>query len=345
MKKYSKRLSYQEAKETYEELLKDSIKLRFRADVPVGFNVSGGLDSSTLLSFVNQHEKGEHINAFTFYTNDDRYDELPWVEKMIALTENPLTPVLLTSEETSELSKKIAWHQDEPYGGIPTIAYSKIFKTAREQGTIVLLDGQGMDEQWAGYDYYFRKENQNIIQGVKSSPFKTKVFSQEFLDKAEKPDYPKPFKEDLLNKQYRDLFYTKIPRALRFNDRVSMAFSTELREPFLDYRLVEFAFSQPQEYKIQDGVQKKLLRDLVSKYLGDEITYAPKRPLQTPQREWLGEELKDLVSRGIEKIATSEFAHWFDSNNLRQEWQKYLDGEQDSSFHIWQWLSLSMLID
>ena len=267
VKKYfNQELSYLEVKEIYTELLKDSIKLRFRADVPVGFNISGGLDSSALLAFVNQQENSKNIKAFTFYTNDKLYDELPWVEEMISLTNNPLQKVLLEVEEVPDLSIKTSFHQDEPYGGVPTLAYSKIFDKARKEGVLVLLDGQGMDEQWAGYDYYLSSKNQNTIQGVLKSPFRKNVLTKELLSYVVKPEYAKPFKDELLNKQYRDLFYTKIPRTLRFNDRISMTYSTELREPFLDYRLVEFAFAQPIEYKINEGVQKKMLRDIVSKY-------------------------------------------------------------------------------
>ena len=345
IEKHAKKLTYNEVKTKYVELLKDSIKLRFRADVSVGFNVSGGLDSSALLAFVNLQEGKENIKAFTFYTNDNRYDELPWVEEMISLTKSPLNKVLLKVDEVECLTKKISFHQDEPYGGIPTLAYSEIFKNARKENVLVLLDGQGMDEQWAGYDYYLKNDNENIIQGVQKSPFKKEVLSKEMLDLAKKTIYPKPFKDDLLNKQYRDLFYTKIPRALRFNDRISMAYSTELREPFLDYRLVEFAFAQPLEYKIKNGVQKKMLRDIVSEYLSDSISYAPKRPLQTPQREWLGNELEKFVTDLLGNIGDSEFSSWFDIEKLKLEWQKYLDGDNQSSFHIWQWLSLSMCID
>ena len=74
------------------------------------------------------------------------------------------------------------------------MAYAKIFQQARKDGVVVLLDGQGMDEQWAGYDYYAQKNN-NTIQGVKTSPFKKEVLSNELLDLAKKPNYPKPFKE------------------------------------------------------------------------------------------------------------------------------------------------------
>ena len=337
VKKFDEKIPFNDVKEKYAALLKNSIELRFRADVSVGFNISGGLDSSTLLVFVNQMEGKENINAYTFYTGHKDYDELFWVKEMINATQNPLNKVLLTVDHFTKEIDFLTHIQDEPCGGIPTIAYSKIFKEARKDDVIVLLDGQGMDEQWAGYDYYLKK-NAQLIQGMEGSPFKKNVLSKEFLSKAKKQSYPTPFENELLNKQYRDLFYTKIPRALRFNDRVSMAYSTELREPFLDYRLVEYAFAQPYEYKIKDGIQKYLLRELVSEYLDDSITNSPKRPLQTPQREWLGNELSGYVESKIKNLKDSDFASWFDINEMSNEWQKYKDGDNDSSFHIWQWL-------
>ena len=343
VKKFDEKIPFNDVKEKYAALLKNSIELRFRADVSVGFNISGGLDSSTLLVFVNQMEGKENINAYTFYTGHKDYDELFWVKEMINATQNPLNKVLLTVDHFKKEIDFLTHIQDEPCGGIPTIAYSKIFKEARKDNVIVLLDGQGMDEQWAGYDYYLKKNNQ-LIQGMKGSPFKKNVLSEEFLSKAQKPSYPTPFQNELLNKQYRDLFYTKIPRALRFNDRVSMAYSTELREPFLDYRLVEYAFAQPYEYKIKNGIQKYLLRELVSEYLDDSITNSPKRPLQTPQREWLGNELSEYVESKIENLKNSDFSLWFNIDELSNEWQKYKDGDNDSSFHIWQWISFSNLM-
>ncbi|GGG27965.1 hypothetical protein GCM10011344_30950 [Dokdonia pacifica] len=340
VKKYKTALSFEEVKSQYLQLLDNSIQLRFRADVPIGFNVSGGLDSSALLALVNRLEGGENIEAFTFYTGDDRYDELPWVEGLISHTNNPLTKVKLEVDDLASLAESMASHQDEPYGGVPTVAYGELFKEARSKGVKVLLDGQGMDEQWAGYDYYTKNSN-SVIQGVTKSPFRTSVLSEDFFAKAKKPIYPTPFDDRILNLQYRDLFYTKIPRALRFNDRVSMQSSTELREPFLDYRLVEFAFSQPLAYKIHEGIQKYVLRSIVSEYLSDTITYAPKRPLQTPQREWLAEDLKEWVS---DTIISLKDHSWFDYEKLHKEWTMYINGDQDSSFHIWQWINASLLL-
>ncbi|QSS96406.1 asparagine synthase (glutamine-hydrolyzing) [Psychroflexus sp. ALD_RP9] len=336
--------SEDEAKEEYKKILKNSIDLRFRADVPVGFTLSGGVDSSLLLALVNQREEAKNIKAFTFYTDDERYDELPWVEQMVAKTQTQLDQVLLKSDEVNERHQRLSKIQDEPYGGIPTIAYAKVFETMANQGIKVILDGQGMDEAWAGYDYYQNNTN-NTIQGQStSSPYKINVLSDSILAKAQKPTYPQPFNNDLLNKQYRDLFYTKIPRALRFNDRVSMTSTTELREPFLDYRLVEFAFSLPKHFKIRDRQGKFLLREILSDY-SKNVAFAPKRPLQTPQREWLAEELKLLVNHAIASIEKSSLAKHFDVQQMKVEWEDYKNGNQTSSFHIWQWISVSKLVE
>jgi asparagine synthase (glutamine-hydrolysing) len=249
--------------------------------------------------------------------------------------------VKLTPSEIPDLATAMSEMQDEPYGGFPTLAYGKLFKHARELGIKVLLDGQGMDEQWAGYDYYQKSGKKAVIQGVTKSPFRLNVLDDEFIALSRKRDYPKPFKEDVLNTQYRDLFYTKIPRALRFNDRVSMASSTELREPFLDYRMVEFAFSQPIDYKIRNGVQKYLVRDLMTNYMSDNISLAPKRPLQTPQREWLGEDLRDWVHDTVEGLSDVPF---FNTQQLKKELDDYTAGDRDSSFHIWQYINAAHIL-
>ena len=335
----------EKTKAEYFDLLKDSVYLRFRANVEVGFNISGGVDSSLLLALVNQYENRENIKAFTFYTGNERYDELPWVEKMISKTKNPLSKIRLDFNEVEELSKTISDIQDEPFGGIPTLAYSKIFRQARRDNVLVLLDGQGMDEQWAGYDYY-GSDPTATIQGQKEnfSPFKINCLSRDLLKIAEKPVYPEPFDNQLQNLQYRDLFYTKIPRALRFNDRISMAAGTELREPFLDYRLVEFAFAQPEQFKIKGSVHKYLLRELVKELVPSDISYAPKRPLQTPQREWLGDELNIWVEAQLKKLTESQYSYWFELDEMHKEWRKYKEGERQSSFHIWQLVNAGLLL-
>nr|WP_294774846.1 asparagine synthase (glutamine-hydrolyzing) [uncultured Flavobacterium sp.] len=331
----------QNEEEYITNLLLKAINLRFRADVPIGFNLSGGLDSSTLLALIDQQDIDKStIEAFTFITNDERYDELPWVQSMLESRPYHLNICPLAAKEIPDLSLKIAQLQAEPYGGIPTIAYSNIFKTASQKGVKVLLDGQGSDEAWAGYDYYL-SNSQSIVQGVAKSPFRAGVLSGDFAKDYVKTLYPKPFEDHLLNLQYRDLFCTKIPRALRFNDRISMMYGTELREPFLDYELVEYVFSRPTDFKIKDGIQKWMLRKIAEKFLQKDLVLAPKRPLQTPQREWLSEDLKDWVTAEVSLLKQNS---WFDGKALQTELDNFFNGDNQSSFHIWQWINAAQIL-
>ncbi|MEM7588482.1 MAG: asparagine synthase-related protein, partial [Acidobacteriota bacterium] len=141
----------------------------------------------------------------------------------------------------------------------------------------------------------------------------------------------------------RDILTTKIPRALRFNDRISMIASTELREPFLDHRLVELAFRQPAHRKIRGDTGKAFLRAAVADFFPQQVSEAPKRPLQTPQREWLRGPLRDWANEQIEAMLDGPGGHWFHADRIRAAWQGYQAGNSDNSFYVWQWLSLAML--
>lgn len=330
-----------ELKTQYTQLLNNAIQLRFRADVPLGMNVSGGLDSSTLIALIHKNlPSHQNIEAFTFYCNDVKYDELPWVEALLKDKPYHLNEVLLKSNDVPQLISEMSINQDEPFGGFPTLAYSLLFKEARKKGIKVLLDGQGMDEAWAGYDYYHNNSN-NIIQGLNSSPVRPEVLQHDFSAFAEKENYEKPFDSMMKNMQYRDIFYTKIPRALRFNDRISMMHGTELREPFLDYRLVELAFAQDDVVKFENGNTKWMLRQISQEILSNKIALAPKRALQTPQREWIANELNSYFSDKINQFSKLDFVN---ESKVNQIWSTYNNGNQDNSFYIWQWVNLISIL-
>lgn len=330
----------------YFELMKESVKLRFRADVPVGINLSGGLDSSSLLGLVHAVQgSASDVKAFTFVTGNEDYDELPWVEQMLAQTNHQLVVCSLSPKDVPDLAADVQYSQDEPFSGIPTLAYAKLFEKAREQGVIVLLDGNGMDEQWAGYDYYLPSANGNsasIVQGTSERPVRPECLNPDFAALARVIDFPEVFPDRLRNLQYRDTRFTKIPRAMRFNDRVSMRASTELREPFLDHRLFELAMRQPPERKIEGNQGKKMLRRIAADFLPGGLSQVPKRPLQTPQREWLRNELKDWAREQICQALSGPFAAWLDKRSVLDSWTDYCQGKSDNSFYIWQWVTLGL---
>ena len=118
-------------------------------------------------------------------------------------------------------------------------------------------------------------------------------------------------------------------------DRVSMAFSTEMREPFVDHELMELCFSLPLKYKLRDGKRKWIMREIIKDYLDSPLTDAPKRPIQTPQREWLSGDLKDwvadIINLGLNKV------DWLNKVQVKQELDDFFTKDHSNSFYIWQW--------
>ncbi|MGI8402102.1 MAG: asparagine synthase (glutamine-hydrolyzing) [Gemmatimonadaceae bacterium] len=335
-----------EVEREYTTLMEDSVRLRFRSDVPVGINLSGGVDSSLLLGLVHAIQGAESdVTVFTFVTNDSRYDELPWVQQMLDRTRHRLVRCALSAEQVPDLAISVQGHEDGPFGGIPTLAYARVFEEARAEGVTVLLDGQGMDEQWAGYDYYHRDETglaPSFVQGTETSPVRPECLTPDFAALAEPFDPPRPFSDRLRNLQYRDAVFTKIPRALRFNDRVSMRSSRELREPFLDHRLFELALRQPSRRKIQGDTGKWMLRELAKLVAPPNLVTAPKRPLQTPQREWLRGPLADWAGGLIDDAVAVGGGAWLDADKVSEHWERFRRGEGENSFFVWQWINLGL---
>jgi asparagine synthase (glutamine-hydrolysing) len=203
-----------------------------------------------------------------------------------------------------------------------------------------------LDEQWAGYDYYMAALNGHkagLVQGTKESPVRPACLTPEFRALAEPFETPTAFPDRLRVLQYRDIRFTKIPRALRFNDRISMRSSTELREPFLDHRLFELALRQPAERKIKNGTRKVTLRRIARGLLPNGVVEAPKRPLQTPQREWLRGPLREWVDECVSDTLTVFGGSWLDADAVKRDWRDYCDGVGDNSFYIWQWIGLKLM--
>jgi asparagine synthase (glutamine-hydrolysing) len=201
-----------------------------------------------------------------------------------------------------------------------------------------------MDEQWAGYSYYAaaaQRDQVSVVQGSRDAALRPECLDPGFRALAERPVFAAPFGDDLRDLQYRDLFVTKLPRALLYNDRASMRVSTELREPFLDHRLVELAVRQPVARKIAGGEHKTLLRRISRRWMDDALVTAPKRAVQTPQREWLRGPLQSWTAEMIETALAAE-PGWLNRPAVNAAWARYCDHPSDNSFFLWQWISLGL---
>lgn len=331
--------------EQYLDLMSDSIRLRLRSDVPIGLNVSSGLDSSILLGVIDRYLGYKNaFNAYTYTCDDPAYDECILAGELLENRPHKWHKCVFTEDMFYDSVIKMQYFLDEPFGGLPTLAESRIYERGRGDQTIVFLSGEGMDEQWAGYDYYMNVNEQrninniSVVQGSKN-PLCANCIDPLFIQDYIPIEYPSPFNAPIDNLRFRDIFYTKMPRALRTNDRISMAYGTELRVPFMDYRMIEFAFRMPFDFLIRNGVQKFLLRKISAKILPLKTANREKRKLQTPQREWLKNAswVRDILysdSFGGRNI--------FDIRKVKDAYSEYLRGNYDNSFFLWQWLNLEI---
>lgn len=121
-----------------------------------------------------------------------------------------------------------------------------------------------------------------------------------------------------------------------------MMHSRELRVPFLDHRLVEYSFRISPQHLIREGQHKYLLRKMLADLVPKSLLGAPKRALQTPQREWLAGKLFpytwDLVkSRKFRELG------WFNAEEVELELLRFKGTNPDNSFFVWQWISAALL--
>jgi len=130
-----------------------------------------------------------------------------------------------------------------------------------------------------------------------------------------------------------------LPRALRFRDRLSMAVGTELRPPFLDHRLLAFEFALPSHDLIHQGVSKAILRRAASRLLPESVRMASKRSVQTPQREWFRNQLRSWIQERIDQPRFWQRG-WIDKTAGKKALERFMQGEGDNSFFLWQWINL-----
>lgn len=147
-------LSEREASERFRELLTDAVRLHLRSDVPVGSCLSGGLDSSAIVCLMASmmcSEGGDKVNTISACYAEKSVDEKPFMEAVVAHAGTQPHYIYPKPDDVLQHAADITWHQDEPFGSTSIIAQWCVFEEARRSGVKVMLDGQGADEQLAGY--------------------------------------------------------------------------------------------------------------------------------------------------------------------------------------------------
>lgn len=149
-------LSEESPIESLRDLLRDSVKLRMRSDVPVGVCLSGGIDSTSIICLMSEalgKDRTQPLNAFSYI--DRQYDESKEIQATIDATKASLHKLSGNVESFLDKLDEVLWLHDEPFHSLNVLISHELYRMASDAGVKVILNGQGADECWAGYPPYF----------------------------------------------------------------------------------------------------------------------------------------------------------------------------------------------
>ena len=315
---------YEEQVEQFRELFIDACRLRMRSDVPLGTALSGGLDSSATIctmAHIANHTQGDFArdwkHAFVASFPGSFIDETKYAKEVVAHLNIPATYLPIDPLKGIGQLDYYTYLFEELYLTTP-IPFFQLYGEVKKQGTTVTLDGHGSDELFGGYFFDFIKKLQDDFP----NPLDMYSTLRAYMDSRRDPytfasawrhtlyHYRTTLKQktfgkatllknklDALNSQlYTSTFETILPTLLRNYDRYSMSNGVEIRMPFLDHRIISFAFSIPASSKIRNGFSKAIVRDAMKDMMPQSITYRKdKIGFTTPFAEWIRGSLKQWV--------------------------------------------------
>jgi asparagine synthase (glutamine-hydrolysing) len=246
--------SFEEKKDRFRELFRDSVKLHMRSDVEVGACLSGGLDSSSIASVVATDYGEVPFKTFSiYYEGEGQMDERPWIREVLRIHPQ-IEPVFYSpsQEDVREAFDHAVTINDAPLLSSLPLSLYFVMKAAKQHKMKVMLDGQGADEYLGGYSPSSEKRVDWLAWGSDNRP----DTSIKTVGRSRSKQY-----------FYYLMFAMPLPELLHYGDRMSMAFSIECRVPFLDHRLVEFAHSLEDEDLVAFGETKYIMRKSLYRYL------------------------------------------------------------------------------
>jgi len=310
-------ITFNDAVIEFDRLLTKSITRRLRSDVPYGCSLSGGIDSSTIVSYLSSIDKNR-VNTFSARFHSSK-DEGVWIKEVVqkwGLLNHEIYPD--PNNFILELDN-LLYHHEYPIGSSSIYAQWCVMKLVKQNQIKVLLDGQGADEYLAGYSElkYFAVwemyRNGNLKQFYNERKYFKENYSQDgqlgwkfLLDPLLKLIGFKRqiFKNGFtLKEQLKFYIGNNLDELLRYADRNSMAHSIEVRLPFLYHELVEFVFTLPIDYIYREGKTKFILREAAKNYLPDKIySRTDKIGFAPPQENWLESQSVKLELKNADKL-------------------------------------------
>ncbi len=298
---------------TKEKLIK-SVEMRLRADVPIAFCLSGGIDSNALIGIAKK-ELDYNVHGFTIMNTDERYEEREMVDLAVKELDLNHTEVRLEKKNFLSNLKTLVNYHDSPVLTITYYAQWQLMKEISNQGYKVSISGTAADELFSGYfDHHnaylaemFKHDKKRfknalgewkkVILPIVRNPFlrdplyfiknpnsrehiylDSKIFA-DFLNEPFFEEFKENFysKRMIRNRMANELFEESVPVILHEDDLNSMFYSVENRSPFLDKSLFEWCQTIPTNFLIQNGRAKSVLRESVRGIVPDKILDNPRK--------------------------------------------------------------------
>ena len=345
-------LTAEEAAHRTGELLGQAVKSHLIADVPVGVFLSGGLDSSTILSYAAE-QSAQKLHTFSVgFGQGSALNETEFAAQLANHYQTTHHEIHVTEREVLDCLPHIIAHMDEPladYAVLPTYVMSKF----AAQNVKVVLSGEGADELFGGYKRYSAYsvlDRLPVGRMFGSRLPKPNVFRQKERKRLLNPDVfiPQdqlPQEQQLLfDKKYfapaghlNSMLYTDqrnwlVDDLLMKVDKMGMLASLEARVPFLDHHLVEYVAMMNGQMKVRGKNKKILLRQVAAKRLPLDISKRPKHGFTVPVGDWLKGALRELFQNVV--INDPSNSAWFDLRQVEKLFKAHLGG-QNHRLQLW----------
>jgi asparagine synthase (glutamine-hydrolysing) len=251
-----KQAEFEIARKKLYSLTEEAVKIRLRSDIPVGFCLSGGLDSSTIVSISSQLHQKENISplkdgikAFTA-SNISDCDETAWAQIVAQKYNIDWHSDIITSETLVDELEEIIYHQDIPLYSTSTYAQNRVMRLAKKHNMSILLDGQGGDEIFAGYQSFYTaylnqlvstvdaKTFYNEIRSLGNSPFGLTSYANSLLKIVMDKSLPVNLKKSFSHRMKPEFAILNQQRAKDYQHQIQ--FSGEFRNKSLNHLLSDY---------------------------------------------------------------------------------------------------------
>jgi asparagine synthase (glutamine-hydrolysing) len=300
--------------------------LRMRSDVPVGSSLSGGIDSSFLVSTLGclQRDDGKAYKALVCSFPASSLDETA-AALLTAKNAGVEAEAIVVNPNLDPNSILRVVYQFEEISGTAPVPFLQLYKAFRDRNIVVSLDGHGADELFGGYsfDLYSKLSDdfpdllkmrrtldtidkmygfENNITMNKAWPY----FKGELLRKIKERNWLSAFEKEQYYKAtlLQSTFYNILPTLLRNYDKYSMSSGIEIRMPFLDHRILEFAFTLPNKYRFRNGFTKAIVRNAAKGIVPDQIlSNKVKKGWNSPMHEWFAGPWKEWLFDEVQSLS------------------------------------------